>query len=144
MGGMASKGTYCLCISVDADVVVRVGALGRIEFTSGRYVYVGSAMNGLEARVRRHLKTAAGSPGKVHWHIDYLLKEPEVSIEAIYTGTPGERMECAVAGVVSKLGRSIRGFGCSDCRCESHLFEVQRCTILSELGLELRPTSVYL
>ena len=144
MGEMVSRGIYCLCIKIEADVAVRIGALGRLVFPRSCYVYVGSAMNGMEARVRRHLKTATGSPGKVHWHIDYLLKEPEVSVKAVYTVTSGERMECVVANALSKHGQPVRRFGCSDCHCESHLFIIEHCSILSDLGLELSPTSAFI
>lgn len=141
---MVLRGIYCLCIIIEADVAVRVGALGSLIFPCSRYVYVGSAMNGLEARVRRHLKTASGSPGKVHWHIDYLLKEPGVSVEAVYTGTSGECKECVVANALSKLGHPVKKFGCSDCRCESHLFMIEQCSILSDLGLVMSPISTFI
>jgi len=126
---MAYKGSYCLCISVDREVAVEVGALGRIVFPSGRYIYVGSAMSGLESR---------------QWHIDYLLREPSVRIEAVYARASSERSECAIASAVSKRGRPVKGFGCSDCRCGSHLFGVDDCRFLSELGLELWPASARL
>ena len=69
------RGAYCLCIIVKEEVIVEVGTLGRHIFTPGRYIYVGSAMNGLEARVQRHLYTSHGVLRSIHWHIDYLLKE---------------------------------------------------------------------
>jgi len=138
---MVSRGAYCLCIAVEEKVTVEVGALGRHVFTPGRYIYVGSAMSGLEARIRRHLNTSRGSIGAVHWHIDYLLREPGVSIEAVYTRASDERIECAVAAAVSRRGSPFKGFGCSDCRCESHLFRVEDCGFLSDLGLRSRPAS---
>ncbi|KON30862.1 hypothetical protein AC482_02610 [miscellaneous Crenarchaeota group-15 archaeon DG-45] len=141
---MAYKGSYCLCISVDREVAVEVGALGRIVFPSGRYIYVGSAMSGLESRVRRHLNTSRGAAGAIQWHIDYLLREPSVRIEAVYARASSERSECAIASAVSKRGRPVKGFGCSDCRCGSHLFGVDDCRFLSELGLELWPASARL
>ena len=133
---MVSRGSYCLCIIVGRKLTVDVGALGRLSFDPGRYIYVGSAMNGLEARVRRHLNTSHGTPKAVHWHIDYLLREPEVRVEAVYTRASEERMECIIADAVSRMGQPFRGFGCSDCRCESHLFKVDDWEFLSEVGLK--------
>ena len=51
-----------------------VGKLGYIHFPGAFYAYVGSAMNGLEARLSHHLRTEK----KPHWHIDYLLREAEI------------------------------------------------------------------
>lgn len=130
-----------MCIVVENKVAVEVGAIGRHVFSPGRYIYVGSAMNGLEARIRRHLNTSHGSPGAVHWHIDYLLKEPKARVEAIYTCASEERMECAIAAAVSRRGSGVKRFGCSDCRCESHLFKVDDWTFLSEVGLKSCPIS---
>lgn len=133
---MDSKGSYCLCISVDRDVAVEVGALGRHIFSPGHYIYVGSALSGLKSRIIRHLNTSRGTHSTIHWHIDYLLKEAEVHVEAVYALASDERKECAIAAEVSKWGFPVKGFGCSDCQCESHLFEVEDCRFLSDLGLE--------
>lgn len=126
-----------MCIEVMRDLVIEVGALGRFVFPRGYYIYVGSAMNGLEARVQRHLKTSLGSVTAVHWHIDYLLKETGVQINRIYVLTTDDRMECVIATAISKINKSIKGFGCSDCRCDSHLFNVDNCDFISELGLKI-------
>ena len=102
-------------------------------------MYVGSAMNGLEARVLRHMNTSRGVYKAIHWHIDYLLKEPDVSISSVYVQPSDEKVECVLAGKVSQRGEPVKGFGCSDCRCVSHLFKVEGCGFLSELGLENWP-----
>jgi Uri superfamily endonuclease len=138
---MVLKGSYCLCIVIKNDVTLNIGALGMKNFSKGRYIYIGSAMKGIEARVRRHLNTSHGVYNAIHWHIDYLLKEPNVNIEAIYKRTSEERDECTIASAVSKNGWSVKGFGCSDCRCISHLFKVLSCNFLSELGLERHSSS---
>ncbi|UCH57795.1 MAG: DUF123 domain-containing protein [Candidatus Bathyarchaeota archaeon] len=111
-----------------------------MEFPRGHYVYVGSALNGLDARIRRHLDTSKGSYSAIHWHVDYLLKERAVNIEAVYIKLTEERMECALAESVSEKGIPVPGFGCSDCRCVSHLFRVEGCD-LARLELEERPLS---
>lgn len=133
---MVLRGTYCLCISLRSALELEIGALGMIGFDQGLYVYVGSALNGLEARVRRHLRTSRGDFRAIHWHIDYLLREPEVEIGGVYVLLSDLRDECRIAGEILKLGTSVKGFGCSDCRCESHLFKVDSCHFLSKLGLE--------
>ncbi len=134
---MVLRGAYCLCISVSERLDVEVGALGVLRLKPGKYVYVGSALNGLEARVRRHVNTSHGVFKALHWHIDYLLKEPKVAISSVLVKVTGERIECELAGQVMRHGSPVRGFGCSDCRCESHLFEVEDCRFLLDEGLEL-------
>jgi Uri superfamily endonuclease len=62
-----------------------VGALGTLVFSPGRYIYVGSALNGIEPRVSRHLRTNGGHLGSIHWHIDYLLTAPGIVVDAVYT-----------------------------------------------------------
>lgn len=134
-------GSYCLCLDVGEETMAEVGALGTLVFSPGRYIYVGSALNGIEPRVRRHLRTNSGRPSSIHWHIDYLLRAPGIAVEAVYTQAADERTECDVASAISRRGDPIRGFGCSDCRCESHLFRVDSFDFLSEIGLNHHPLS---
>jgi Uri superfamily endonuclease len=137
------RGAYCLCIGIKSQIQVRVGALEWLHFPEGHYIYVGSAMNGLESRLRRHLNTSRGSYRAIHWHIDYLLREEEVSIESIHVKVSDMKAECGVADAVSKRGVPVKGFGCSDCSCSSHLFRVDGCEFLSGLGLTRREPSEY-
>ncbi len=110
------RGAYCLVIRMDKDKDIRIGSLGNIHFPKGYYVYVGSAMNSLETRIARHLRTEK----KKHWHIDYLLDEADV-VDVLKI--PSEkRIECDVAKFFASYGRPIPRFGSSDCDCESHLF----------------------
>ncbi|MFB6215830.1 MAG: DUF123 domain-containing protein, partial [Candidatus Aenigmatarchaeota archaeon] len=51
-----------------------MGALGKIDFRQGVYVYVGSAMNSVEKRLERHFSDNK----KMHWHIDYFSRVAEV------------------------------------------------------------------
>ena len=133
---MVLRGTYCLCISLRRELELRIGALGSIGFEHGKYVYVGSALNGLEARVRRHLRTSIGDYRATHWHIDYLLREPDVEISGVYVRLSDLRKECHIAGEIGLQGIPVKGFGCSDCRCEAHLFKVHSFDFLSGLGLD--------
>jgi len=133
---MALKGTYLLSIRVNETIDVKVGALGLIRFSCGRYVYVGSALNSLEPRITRHLKTSRGEHHVTHWHIDYFLREPVVELETIYFTEAKERQECAYASAVADHGTAVKGFGCSDCKCESHLYKVDNCDFMEKMGLK--------
>jgi len=111
------KGTYLLFMTFLNDRRVDAGSLGAIEINAGEYCYVGSAMNGLRRRIERHL-----SPEKtIRWHIDRLTvtadaKEAFVSLAPI--------PECELAEMAEREGciPVFKGFGCSDCRCDTHLF----------------------
>ncbi|MFP3904427.1 MAG: GIY-YIG nuclease family protein [Armatimonadota bacterium] len=109
-------GAYILIISVPQEFTTRVGALGPLVFRAGGYAYVGSAMNGLQQRVQRHLS----DDKKKHWHIDYLLEDAAVA--DVVTIPSGRRIECELARKLSQLAASVPGFGASDCDCSSHLF----------------------
>lgn len=112
------KGSYCLIINIKKDTEIKIGRkLGIINFKKGCYVYVGSAMNCLESRVKRHLSDNK----KKHWHIDYLLLNKNSEIEKVYTKESGEKLECEIAKKIIENEESIADFGCSDCKCHSHL-----------------------
>jgi len=109
------KGSYVLLIKLEKDSTIKVGKLGNIFFKKGFYVYVGSALNSLEKRIERHKRPDK----KIHWHIDYLLKHAKIK-NAFYIES-NEKEECQIANKFGKL-EHIPGFGCSDCKCKSHLF----------------------
>ena len=110
-------GAYALLIELDSPIDIAVGKLGSILFEPGCYCYIGSALNGLRARVARHLR----HDKKTWWHIDYLLKRADVS-EVVWA-LSSSRLECSIAGALRCQGvESIPSFGASDCRCISHLF----------------------
>ena len=110
------KGSYILLVRVPEDKLIQVGRLGEIGFQEGYYAYVGSAMNNLEKRVERHLRREKNR----HWHIDYLLEHARVE-DVLYLESE-ERRECSIAQHLEKHFSSVKGFGCSDCACRSHLF----------------------
>lgn len=66
---MVVKGAYCLCIEVTDDLSLQIGALGLLEFPKGRYIYVGSALSGIDSRVLRHINTGKGIYNSIHWHM---------------------------------------------------------------------------
>lgn len=112
------KGCYCLIIYIKRKSEIKVGErLGHLEFKKGIYVYVGSAMNSLEARLNRHLSDNK----KLHWHVDYLLKDDNCKIiDIIYN--IDKKVECDISQYLKTEAFGIKNFGCSDCRCDSHLY----------------------
>ena len=110
--------TYCLIIQLDKNSTIKVGKLGEMDFKKGYYVYVGSALNSIDSRVQRHLSKEK----KLFWHIDYLLNSPNSNVEEVILERSPEKWECNVAVEISKKGVSTDRFGCSDCKCSSHLF----------------------
>lgn len=112
------KGVYILIIELRKKSSIKIGALGVIDFKKGCYAYTGSAMGGLEQRVSRHLRKKK----KLHWHIDYLLQDAVIK-DVRVSETSSKSEECRTAVMLEKSGgRPVYGFGCSDCRCQSHLF----------------------
>jgi Uri superfamily endonuclease len=114
------RGIYALIIQLDRDITIQVGAIDKTDFKKGRYVYVGSAQANLEQRVRRHLRKNK----RLFWHIDYLLESDAAKVSEVLYMQGDKAAECAVAKEISSRGEAVSGFGCSDCRCKSHLFRV--------------------
>lgn len=111
------KGIYLLIINLKKNSRIKVGKLGKIAFPKGYYLYVGSALSNLQARITRHLKTKK----KLRWHIDYLLASPKAEIETVVTKQTRKRIECKLNRRIQEFGKPVEGFGCSDCQCKSHL-----------------------
>jgi len=89
----------------------------KIELTPFFYFYVGWALQGLEARIERHLKRNKRN----FWHIDYLLDYSEI-LGIIYLIISSGDAECRIASNLEKSFKSVKNFGSSDCTCKSHLF----------------------
>ncbi len=113
------KGSYCLIIRVSRDITLQIGKLGFFNFDKGFYVYVGSALNSLVGRLKRHLN----DDKKLFWHVDYLLADSNVELVEIVFTVDDSKWECALASEVGLVGVEVKGFGCSDCKCSSHLFK---------------------
>ena len=110
------KGIYTLIIALDKPRTITIGKRGKISFAPGYYAYVGSALNGLGARISRHLKE-----NKVlYWHIDYFLQKARV-VEIIYCASERNE-ECVIASQLAQKLNPVPHFGSSDCHCHSHLF----------------------
>jgi len=133
------RGTYVLLAQIPYNLALSVGELGKLELKAGYYAYVGSALSGLEARVARHLREEK----RLRWHIDHLLTRARL-VDVVIAESE-ERRECAVAKELAKNLPGVRGFGSSDCGCESHLFyspdlhELLRQVLLAFKSCGLKP-----
>lgn len=128
------KGTYVLLLDLFSPKDIETGSLGILHFDAGRYCYVGSAMGGLDQRLSRHLRKEK----KIRWHIDRLTVNADAS-EA-WESYPEYIDECMLAHYAERCGMipAHRGFGCSDCKCVTHLFLVPEGTdglLIKECGL---------
>ena len=118
------KGTYILVTELKKNSKIKIGKLGIIDFSKGYYCYVGSALGrsvNLENRIGRHKRLNKEKSGKLHWHIDYFLVNPNVEIIQTDKIKNSKRMECNISKIFEQVAKkSIHGFGCSDCKCKSH------------------------
>lgn len=134
------KGIYCLIFRNPA-CTARIGARGEIAFRRGWHIYIGSALgNGGLARLERHIALFRNRDRNPKWHVDWLTVNPLFDLWTTVYAFTAERMECRLAYALG--GEGVPGFGCSDCRCATHLFyrqknpvrEVERAFL--SLGLE--------
>jgi Uri superfamily endonuclease len=115
---MKDPGTYALVLLLPRAQTIRVGKLGAFRFPRGYYIYVGSALNGLTARLARHLR----EDKKMFWHVDYFLRH--ASVKEVWTHRGDEWLECLWARAALALPRAkiiAPRFGASDCACPAHL-----------------------
>ena len=70
------RGSYTILLRVPEDRSIKIGKIGIKQFSKGYYAYIGSALNGIENRLKRHMK----SDKKLHWHIDYLLQHSDIDL----------------------------------------------------------------
>lgn len=114
-------GTYVLMLKMLRRRSLTIGQLGKRSFAPGGYAYVGSAFGpgGLRARIKRHLR----SDKKCHWHIDYLTGAARV-VGCWFVAGPLRLEHRWAADLAAEPinGLPVKGFGCSDCTCRSHLF----------------------
>lgn len=120
-----NKGSYQLHIEISENIQIKIGSLGICNFEKGKYVYTGSAMSSLTKRVERHLKMNK----KMHWHIDYLLTNRNVTITKIELFPSSIKQECQLNHDIINNHNgvpAVLGFGSSDCKnCPSHFLLVQ-------------------
>ena len=122
----STTGIYTLLLFLSKQVTLTIGKLGKQRFPMGYYTYTGSALgkgaSSLKHRIARHLRKEK----RRFWHIDYLLADENVSIEAVIVAETNENMECKTNQHIKTIMGAkvqVKGFGASDCRknCESHL-----------------------
>ncbi len=106
--------SYILIVRVRKDFVTTVGSLGEVNFKKGYYMYVGSARTGI-SRICRHFRKEK----KLRWHIDYLTTSRFAEPVCAYLF---DREECYLSKMLSEEYAGVKGFGCSDCRCHTHLY----------------------
>ena len=113
-------GTYALVLRSLTSARIQIGRWGRLDIYPGYYIYVGSAFGpgGVSARASRHCRAAKTK----HWHIDF-LREFAFPIFVWYSYAP-VHLEHRWANALARLAdiTPVKGFGCSDCKCETHLF----------------------
>jgi Uri superfamily endonuclease len=113
-------GTYALILECAVRAELRIGRRLRMETEPGYYVYVGSAFGpgGVRARVFRHFKKEKAK----RWHIDF-LRESVTFREVWYSHAP-EHLEHVWARIFHDMAGvlPVERFGCTDCKCRSHLF----------------------
>jgi len=113
-------GSYALVLRSHTRARTQIGRWGHLNIKPGFYIYVGSAFGpgGVLARVLRHCRESKSR----HWHIDY-FREFVTPILAWYSYDPvrlEHRWAETMAGITDTT--PIKGFGCSDCKCRTHLF----------------------
>jgi len=108
-------------LRASTHITQQIGKLGTMNIVPGFYVYVGSAFGpgGLRARIAHHLKTTI----KPHWHIDYLrCRTTPVEVWVTRNGACLEHQWARTLSRHVHAAVPLRGFGASDCTCDSHLF----------------------
>ncbi len=116
-GESSDKGSYMLCGKLEDEKTLQVGKLGMLTFRPGYYLYVGSAMNSLSARIKRHMRVRKS----LKWHIDYIA--PHFKDFIAIPVRSSEPLECSLSKAVDSIADGyIPNFGCSDCNCDSHLY----------------------
>lgn len=106
---MKDSGIYSLIMKLKRGSTIKVGKLRKIKFKKGFYIYTGSALNGLKARIERHRRKRK----KKFWHIDYLLGSRYAKISQVISIKTNKEFECKLNKIVSSLpnAKPIRGFG---------------------------------
>ena len=111
------RGAYLLLLELKKKHTIPVGSLGTLSFNPGWYIYVGSAMHGLKARLARHTRKRKNK----HWHIDS-LRDVADTVECLPIRA-SKRLECDLSKTLTNhCPESVPNFGCTDCKCPSHLF----------------------
>lgn len=133
---MVDSGAYLLILELNRNTAFKLGNKERV-LLSGYYVYVGSAMRNLLNRVKRHQRKTK----KLRWHIDHLTRNAKVITFILIRSS--EKLECLIADDLMKIAKfRVYNFGCSDCKCETHLFYFSdnplKCSAFQDLIIKYR------
>jgi sugar fermentation stimulation protein A len=121
------SGSYLLVLKLHRERLLEIGGLGKVRLQKGSYIYVGSAMGNLRARIERHRRKRK----RMHWHIDYLTQVADGLVSIPIRSS--QRQECRIARALSAIVKpGPPGFGSSDCQCLTHLFWTEE----DPLGME--------
>jgi Uri superfamily endonuclease len=124
------RGSYLLLLRLDQKVSIKHWII-----EAGIYVYVGSAMGDLSARVARHLRKNK----RKHWHIDYLLEHAKVLSVVML---PSERrLEEEISSALSKKFDGPEGFGSSDLKVKTNLYKLNDLNEFFKIVEEMVQTS---
>jgi Uri superfamily endonuclease len=117
---LSEKGVYCLIFENQA-CRLEIGGKGEFSFPAGFHIYVGSALGpgGLK-RVTRHINLSRSKDRKPRWHVDYINLNPSFRLISAFCASTSAALECTLASRIG--GDLVPGFGCTDCKCISHLF----------------------
>jgi len=119
----AVNGSYILVLFNEMDRDIQVGRKGRFGFSSGYYLYFGSARGpgGIRGRVSRHLSEKK----KLHWHIDYLSAQMQMVGLGYIEGESNYECEWSHQAIQSwQMKAPVPDLGASDCqrKCLAHFF----------------------
>ena len=111
VSGLSTSGVYTLILFVPKETAVTVGHLGTQRFPRGHYTYTGSALgkgsSNLKHRLSRHLRKEK----RRFWHIDYLLADQNVSVEAVVAAETNKKMECTINSYIKQIHGQRPGAG---------------------------------
>jgi len=111
-----NKGIYILLTRLRNSKKIKTGKIKYMIFQRGYYCYVGSALNNLDKRLKRHLTKHK----KMRWHIDYFLRHAEII--GVKVKITNKKEECDVNKKIGHISlKTIHKFGSSDCKCQGHL-----------------------
>ena len=126
-----NSGCYVIIYILSAPTDDQDDRLGLLHFEPGAYAYVGSARRNLRKRVERHISLEK----RDRWHIDYFSKKAAFQ-EAWCVYTEAD-LECELAQHLRASSQAeVKSFGCSDCRCTSHLLRFDQTTDFGTLCYE--------
>jgi len=124
---LEDTGAYILIMNVSKAHNISIGSIGTVVVDPGYYLYAGSGMNGLSARISRHLRKRK----RMHWHVDF-LREISSKVKAYPVRSPHNIEDNIVLALAEVFPGVIPGFGASDSSQVTHLFYSPSDPFLSE------------